>query len=241
MAAQRNKLAYVTGSSRGIGKALAKALIDAGYRVIGLSRTNDWTAENYQFVSLDLSNLSAVKKFKFEDTDSDVLLVNNAGTLGEIGPIGEISDQAIEKTMIVNTLSPQILMNRFIDYYQGGSARYHILNISSGAGKRPITSWASYCASKAAIDLFSQTCAEEWNWMERDNWFIHSCAPGVVDTEMQSEIRSSSEEDFKDVDRFKVLKETGELSEPENVAGKLMQLIKAPENYSNVIVSVRDF
>lgn len=241
MSVQRNKIAYVTGSSRGIGKALVKLLLQNGYEVVGISRTNDFTADNYRFDQLDLTDISAVKNYVFDISGDEVVLINNAGAIGEIAPTGSVSNDSIHKAMNINTIAPQILINTFIRQFSNNSGKFHVLNISSGAGKRPIESWATYCASKAAIDLYSETVALELEWKQKNNWFIHSCAPGVVDTRMQEEIRSSDIQDFKHVDNFVAYKENDDLYTPEYVAQKLFEVISKPESFKEVIISVRDF
>jgi benzil reductase ((S)-benzoin forming) len=236
-----DKLAYITGSSRGIGKALSLLLLKNGYRVVGISRSNAIKHPNFEHIALNLSDILAVNDFAFNDSADQVVLVNNAGKIGEITPVGQIANQDIASVMNVNTIAPQILMNKFIKRFQSGKGDYHILNISSGAGKRPIPSWAAYCASKAAIDLFSETVAEELEWKQMDNWTIHSCAPGVVDTKMQEQIRSSKEENFKMVDNFIAYKENNELYSTEYVATKLFEVIQNPSFFPETIISVRDF
>lgn len=241
MDAQPTKLAYVTGASRGIGEALVQQLLAAGYRVIGLSRTTKIDHPNFTFVQLDLSNLEAVKSFTFDETAPHVLLVNNAGMLGEVGSVGAITDSTFERVMRVNTIAPQILMNQFIKTFKKIAESGHILNISSGAGKNAIDGWAAYCASKAALDLFSETVRLEFNLHQTENWFIHSIAPGVVDTEMQSEIRNSDPSEFKSLDRFIALKTENQLASPTAVAEKLFSVIQEPKQFESTILSVRDF
>jgi len=241
MTAQLPKLAFVTGASRGIGKALVHALLAEGYHVIGLSRSLNIEHPNYSPVKIDLSDIKAVEKFEFSQMANHVLLVNNAGLLGEIGPIGTIKDHTIDEVMRVNTIAPQILMNRFIQHYQNKVNSGHILNISSGAGKNPIDGWAAYCASKAALDLFSQTVHLEFKLHDVKNWHIHSIAPGVVDTAMQAEIRSANPSTFKSLDRFVALKTDNELATTETVAEKMMTVIKDPSQFKTVLLSVRDF
>lgn len=241
MSAQHNKVAYVTGSSRGIGKALVQVLIDNGYYVIGLARTNDFDHPNYEFKSIDFSNTQNVKDYVFQHQGESTLLVNNAGAIGEINAIGEVPNQTIENVININTIAPQILMNNFIRSFKAEAGSFHILNISSGAAQKPISSWATYCASKAALDLFSETVAEELEWKQMANWKIHACAPGVVDTEMQVEIRSADESSFQHVNNFKAYKKNNELFTPKYVATKLMEVIKRPQEFVDTVISVRDF
>ncbi|OIQ36008.1 MAG: hypothetical protein BM555_03540 [Crocinitomix sp. MedPE-SWsnd] len=241
MGVQQNKLAYITGSSKGIGRALTELLLEEGYEVIGLSRSNDLKAENFKHITLDLADIGKVSSFEFQKTADKVLLVNNAGLVGDINPLGSVQNSDIQKVMNVNTIAPQILCNNFIKRFQNEKGSFHVLNISSGAGKSAIDSWATYCASKAALDLFSETMSSELEWAQATNWHVHSCAPGVVDTNMQEQIRSSSEEEFNRVQYFKDLKSNNELFTPQLVANKLNMVIENPEKFPETLISVRDF
>jgi len=241
MAVLRNKVAYITGSSKGIGRALTQKLLDHGYTVIGMSRSNTIKHSKFRHVSLDLNDLKAVDRFKFEEEADEIVLINNAGMIGEIGPIGQIPNATIQAVINVNTIAPQLLMNAFIKYYKGSVKQGHVVNISSGAGKRPIDAWASYCASKAALDLFSETIQEEWNQHGVENWHIHAIAPGVVDTEMQTDIRKADAKNFKQLDQFIALKNQGDLSDPKHTANLLFGVIENPKSYADTVISVRDF
>lgn len=242
MDVQPNKVAWITGSSRGIGEALVLNLLNDGFKVIGLSRNNEIEHPHYTFHEIDLTDLKAVKAFEFKNSGAEVnLLVNNAGMIGDIAPIGQMDNEMIERMHIVNTIAPQILCNNFLASFQENKGHFHIINISSGAGKNAIESWAPYCSSKAALDLFSETLAAELKWMEMENWSVHAIAPGVVDTKMQVEIRSSDEAKFPHKSRFVGLKENQELASPELVASKLKLVIDEPSKFQEVVISVRDF
>lgn len=241
MDVQQNKIAYVTGTSRGIGKALAEKLLANNYEVFGLSRNNSITHPNFTFIQIDISNLEALEKFNFQSHPSDVLLVNNAGIIGEIGSVGQLKSEDIIKVITTNVLAPQILTNKFINKYADSNHQYHILNISSGAGKSPIDGWATYCSSKAAIDLFAETVKTELKTRNMSNWYVHSIAPGVVDTEMQAQIRKSDPEMFPSVQRFRDYKENDDLFKPDWVAEKLYEVIDDPEKFPKNLISVRDY
>ena len=242
MDVQQNKIAYITGSSRGIGLALAEKLLTLDYTVIGLSRTNPINLEhpNFTFIPLDLSDLEQVSQFSFPYYSEHVVLVNNAGMIGQIKPVGSLDSTSIGDVMKVNTIAPQLLMNKFIHQMSPKTNQGHILNISSGAGKRPIDAWATYCASKAALDLFSATIKSEWESRSISNWSIHSVSPGVVDTAMQGAIRNSNPNDFKLYERFESLKLNDELSQPKDIVKKLVKIIKNPNQFTEILVSVRD-
>jgi benzil reductase ((S)-benzoin forming) len=237
----QDKIAYVTGSSKGIGKALAELLLNKGFKVIGYSRTNSIEHPNFTYQKVDLSNLDEVKNIRFSDSAKQVLLINNAGLIGKIGPVGTVDSDSVTQVINVNTIAPQILCNEFVKTFGEDEGDFHIINISSGAAQKPIDAWATYCSSKAAIDLFSETLAEELDWRNHEKWRVHSCAPGVVDTAMQSQIRSASEEDFKHVQNFKDLKENDELFSSDYVAEKLCELIENPSKFPETVISVRNF
>jgi len=234
-------IAYITGTSSGIGEAIANKLLDEGHQVIGISRHCTIEKSNYTHVFLDLSDLTAVSKFNFDpNIDEDVILINNAGIIGPIKPIGHHIEAEIIEINNVNVIAPQILCNKFIHKFQALEQNYQIINISSGAGKHAIDAWATYCASKSAIDLFSETMAQELKDRNHLNWHIFSIAPGVVDTKMQANIRQSNEKDFLLKSKFLDLKSHGELSDSKMVAQQLFNIIINPEKFTNTTFSLRD-
>lgn len=241
MDSQPNKIAYITGASSGIGEALVHLLREEGYFVVGISRSKMDAKPGYIHLSVDLSDIQQINAFRFNHQAEEMLLVNNAGSIGDILPVGKNTQKKLAEVAILNILAPEILMNTFIQQFQGKIKKGHLLNISSGAGKYPVDSWAPYCASKAALDLFSETVQQEFNTRNNQNWFCHSIAPGVVDTPMQKVIRSADPDEFQALQKFLDLKENEALSSPRTVAQKLYRVIKNPASFTEVILSVRDF
>lgn len=234
-------IVYITGTSSGIGFATANQFLKEGYEVIGMSRHCKITHQSYKHIYLDLSDLKAVEQFDFDTIlDKNVLLINNAGVIKPIKPIGHLLDKEIVNITRVNLLSPQILMNKFIHKYNSFNHKYTILNISSGAGKYPIDAWATYCASKAGIDLFSETINLEFKNRQMKNWRIFSFAPGVVDTNMQTDIRNSNKNEFKSLQKFIDLKQNNELISGDKVALTIFNIVSNPNDYPNVVFSIRD-
>jgi benzil reductase ((S)-benzoin forming) len=242
---------YITGTSRGIGKAFAEFLLeDPSNNVIGMSRHKTIEHPNYRHFFLDLTNVSAVTDFKFElhSHPQKIYLINNAGTLGAIRHIGKQSVESIVASYTVNLIAPSILTNAFIDCYNTTDAEKVILNISSGAGKNPIDGWATYCASKAGLDMFSRTVDLEQKLRAKHpqenihkSFKIFSISPGVVNTQMQSEIREASEEDFSRLEDFKRYKETEQLADPKNISRKYFEILSDINSIKDVLSAVKDY
>jgi benzil reductase ((S)-benzoin forming) len=213
---------YITGVSKGLGKALAEFYLNEGHSVFGIGRSHAISHPNFQFIEKDLANLSALE-IHFQAID-DILLINNAGVIGNIK---RLSDQEIldcKEVMTVNTIAPMILTANLLQQLPIHQ-KITILNISSGAATRSISGWASYCASKAALDRFSETIYLEEKEKGR-NIRIFSLAPGVIDTDMQITIRSSDSQDFSSLETFRNLKFNNELIKPEETAKNLAEFIK---------------
>jgi benzil reductase ((S)-benzoin forming) len=231
---------FITGTGKGIGKALAEALLEnENAFVTGISRHQTINHPRYRHLNLDLSETPNLVKhlpeiFKEVQNSSKMVLVNNAGVLGDIGYVGEKKSEDFNYTFSVNVTAPAILMNAFLRTYLEVKAEKIILNISSGAGKYPMDGWASYCASKAALDLFSETIQLEQNLLH-SGVRVFSLAPGIVDTEMQAQIRNTPEEQFSQVSKFKDYKVSGSLANPETVAKKLKKLLESPPESLKVV------
>jgi len=238
------KYYFITGTSSGIGKALTEQLLKENeINVIGISRTCTISHPNYQHFSLDLSNTEAAKTFNFPELTNtqEIVLINNAGVMSEIKRIGQQQNENIINNYNVNIVSPSILMNNFIKAYQNYTCNRIILNVSSGAGRHTVDAWSVYCASKAALDMFSKNIDLEQSFFPKKKQIkIFSVAPGVIETQMQEQIRKTSEKDFSDVKKFVNLKNDGLLSSPEETAGFLIKIINNRDNFKEVISDVRN-
>lgn len=242
---------YITGTSRGIGKAFAEHLLEnPSNRVIGMSRQRTIEHPNYDHFFLDLTDANAVADFKFElhANAKKIYLINNAGALGFIKPIGKLDASTIIKSYTLNLVAPCILTNSFMSCYDSVDAEKVILNISSGAGKNPIDGWAVYCASKSGIDMFSRVVDAEQkvratNAQENihKGFKIFSIAPGVVNTTMQEEIRGAASEDFSRLQDFIAYKQEDKLAEPEFVSRKYIRVLSNIDSIKEVLTSIKDY
>lgn len=242
---------YITGTSRGIGKAFAEHLLKtANNYVFGISRQQTIEHPNYTHFSLDLTDSKSVSDFRFElhAKAKKIYLINNAGALGFIKPMGKIEADTIIKNYTLNLIAPSILTNEFIKCYDTVDAEKVIVNISSGAGRNPVDGWAVYCASKSGLDMMSRVVDLEQKVRSTHaqdsihaGFKIFSIAPGVVDTAMQMEIRNASKEDFSRLEDFISFKTNNQLSDAKSVSEKYVKILNNLNNIKEVLSSIKDY
>lgn len=244
----------VTGASRGLGNAIARKLVDKKNYLLCISRKIDESLVKYaserqcklSFYEYDLSNVSEIEKLM--DTIFDKLnlkevesisLINNAGTLSPIKPIEKCKDTEIIGNIHVNLIAPIVLTSSFIRNLNSFKGDKRVINISSGAGKKPLYGWSNYCASKAGLDLFTQCVGLEQNTYSNTVKIV-SLAPGIMDTKMQEEIRKTEKENFQQVEKFIDYKKNGNLLPTDYVAEKVIKLLSDKEFIQGGVIDVRD-
>ncbi|MBS4071697.1 SDR family NAD(P)-dependent oxidoreductase [Algoriphagus aquatilis] len=237
-------LLILTGHTKGLGHAILEKFCEfLDTHIVALSRGSlEINHPRITEVPLDLSDLDALetqlpKVFPKEAFDRYVL-INNAGWIGEVKPVGKLNPKGIQRALNLNLVAPMILMDAFVKAYGPSEGQKVICNISSGAAHRPLSGWGEYCASKAGLAMFSQVANEE---LKELGFRVFSLAPGIVDTAMQSEIRQAELNDFPALGRFMEYKSEGLLSTPEEVAAKIFYLIQHPGLFTEVVQDVRRF
>ena len=123
-----------------------------------------------------------------------------------------------ERSIQVNLIGVQDLTNR-LDPFLGGDKHSRITTISSGAAKRSLHGWSAYCVAKAGLDMWAMCMAEEG---EKGNISALAIAPGIVDTEMQNDIRNANQSSFPSLPNFIDYHKNGDLTNPDDVAQKLL-------------------
>jgi benzil reductase ((S)-benzoin forming) len=218
----------ITGASQGLGRALAEAILERpDTQVLGISRHATIEHPRYQHQPLDLSDIEAVehnlgKIFGPRPDAQSLTLINNAGTLGEIGYVGELPNEHFQFVFDLNVVAPTMLMNTFLSAYGHlGHLPRTVLNITSGAAQRPVDGWAAYCASKAALNSLSETAQKEQD-LRGSGVRVWALAPGVVDTAMQEHIRTAEFAQFSEQEKFAGLHNEGQLQAPEDVAARIL-------------------
>lgn len=233
-------LYIVTGSHSGLGKSIVSQLLqDKNNTVIGISRHNEVIHSQFQFISLDLSNIEKVKTFSFPDSSDfeNIVLINNAGILGEITTLEKVSIDSLDAVISVNYTAVMILSTLFIKAYQDVKIQKTIITISSGAATSAYPSWSNYCASKAAIEMLMKCMVEEQKNKENPI-SAFAIAPGVVDTNMQLQIRSTDIQDFEFKPKFIDLYEEGKLYKPEDVAERIIEVGQTPYQFNDTIFRI---
>lgn len=228
---------YITGTSSGIGKALAEAALNKGHLVTGFSRRTSINHPNYRHITTDLSDLEHYAGIGFDGLKEgieEVILVNNAGSLGSVKPVAQLDPRRTAEAYHLNLVAPTLLSKLFLENLSESQLPKTIINISSGAASYPVKSWSVYCASKAGLDMFSEVLK-----LDHPEVRCHAVSPGIVDTEMQGEIRRTRAEDFPDLQRFVEYKQNDELSPVSVVAQKLLFIINNPQDFVEVKLSLR--
>lgn len=234
----------ISGASRGLGAALARAAIARGDRVLGLCRGNSAAGETLCWDLRRLDGLAeAVSKPLTEANGADPaptrwVLVNNAGLLGAVGTRYAAED--IDAVLQVNLAAPILLARCFIDTLAEAAVPKLVLNISSGAASRVINGWSLYCASKAGLEHFGRCLAAEQS-QARHPADVASLSPGVIDTAMQAEIRSASAQGFPDRARFVELHQGGQLADPAEVAEAIIQGVAAGRRHVGESLGLAEF
>ncbi|AWW29792.1 short-chain dehydrogenase [Echinicola strongylocentroti] len=238
-------LFILTGCSKGLGKALLEVLLaDAENMVVGISRSPMKGAGNFKHLTLDLTDaeeLSSRLDELFPEGDyKKAVLINNAGWIGEIAPIGRLEPAGIAKIHAVNVIAPAILMNAFVQRFAMEPMEKTVVNISSGAAEKNMDGWSGYSSSKAALNRMTGVAQQE-SEMKGYGIRYFALSPGIVDTPMQEDIRATKQENFSHVEQFKSFKENHELTSPSAVAEKVVFLLDHEEEFDGVLQDVRKF
>jgi benzil reductase ((S)-benzoin forming) len=247
-------LTVLTGASRGMGLAMAEQLVDAGHALLCISRKpNEALADRARAAGVPLeqwpqdlaradtaaARLQTWLASRDPSTASAVTLINNAGLIPRIAPLGEIDSADLADALRVDLEAPMLLTAAFLRATAAWPVPRKVLNISSGLGRRAMASQAAYCAAKAGMDHFTRCVALE-EARERNGAKVCSLAPGVIDTDMQVQLRNASQADFPDMGNFVGLKEKGMLSSPAEAAAKVLAYLARPDFGSNPVADVRD-
>jgi 3-oxoacyl-[acyl-carrier protein] reductase len=191
MSKLKDKVAIVTGASKGIGAGIAKAFADAGAKVVVNYASSRESADKVVrsitdhggtaiAVQADVSKEADVAAL-FEETKKTFgaldILVNNAVFQG-YAPIEQVSAENFHQSFNVNVLGDILTIQAALKQFDGKGG--NIINISSGASKMPLPNASVYSATKAAIDALTISLSKE---LGAKNVRINSILPGATETE----------------------------------------------------------
>jgi NAD(P)-dependent dehydrogenase (short-subunit alcohol dehydrogenase family) len=186
----KDKVIVITGASRGIGEAIARAAVDAGARVALASRKQADLDRVAGSLPADRAIALACHTGKSEDVDAMFAravdkfgrvdgLVNNAATNPYFGPLIDTPDAAIDKTFEVNVKGYLYCARALVKHARARGGGGAIVNIASIAGLRAAVMQGIYGATKAAVISMTQTLASE---LGSSGIRVNAIAPGLVET-----------------------------------------------------------
>lgn len=246
-------LHIVTGSSRGLGAALAEQLLAPGATVLGIARRRHPTLEA-QAAGVGATALQWEHDLADSAPAADRLqawlrgidpaglqradLINNAGVIGHVGPVDGSGSAELAQALRVGLESALLLSAAFLRGTAGWRVPRRILFISSGLGRRAMAGSAVYCAAKAGMDHLARAMALDEAWRP-DGARVVSLAPGVIDTDMQVELRSAEPAGFPDRERFVQLKTQGQLASPTEAAARVLRFLERQDFGAEPVTDVR--
>lgn len=235
----------ITGASRGLGAAAARIAAGMGANVVLNARSADDLASVAQdirdaggqaeVVPGDVSQPEVIRALveralaRFGGLDA---LVNNAGVIEPVARIADADPEAWQRNWAINVHGPFMLTQAALPSLRERGGR--VVSVSSGAAVKPKGGWAAYCASKAALNLFTGVLA-----LEEDAITALAFRPGLVDTAMQTLIRERGAAGMLPDEhaRFVNHHRAGDLNPPE-LAGRALAVLAlhAPHEWSGSFV-----
>lgn len=236
------RVALVTGASRGIGRAIALALADAGADVALNYNRNAEAAEEVAAAIRAKGRRAAVYQAAVENFDEDAamvdavirdfgsigILVNNAGIASRGQKVADTDPKELERVLRVHAMAPHFLSKLVIPHMRK-ERRGDIVMISSVATLQPAANGAPYSMGKAAAEALALTLARE----EQANGIrTNIVAPGLTVTDMGERL-SKARWGVKDIHELDAKAPFGRVSTPEDVANVVVFLVSDAASYVN--------
>lgn len=243
----------ITGASRGLGAALARQALRADRRIVCIARGDNEELEAaarrgpcyLEYLRHDLADAHATAALAdriLADLPRDAtrwVLINNAGVVNPVARGTAFDVRALETAIAVNLSAAMLLSSRFVAATAALDADRRVLNISSGAGRNPMAGWAAYCTLKAGLDMYTRCLNADGADVANPVRAV-SLAPGVIDTAMQATLRASDATAFPQVERFRTLKEQGQLQDAAATAERILRYLERDDFGTREIDDIRN-
>lgn len=209
----------LTGVTGGLGEKIAhKILANQELKLIGVYRNEDKFKNLFLEEKITGYRLKESEDFKelqklISEETEEIILILNSFSIQPLKTIGDYTGEEISMMLDANISQPVAIINSVLSYAKQNGKGLRIINLDSGAADFPLKGWGNYCAAKAYINSFLRVVA-----LENEKIRIVSADPGVMDTDMQKNIRDTAAEVFDKVGDFKRYKEDGRLRAPADVA-----------------------
>ncbi|MEL6986364.1 MAG: glucose 1-dehydrogenase [Bacteroidota bacterium] len=240
-----NKVAVITGASKGIGEAMARGLAEFGAAVIISSRKQaavDEVASRFEADGLkaeaiacnvgnkeERENLINTVKEKYGRID---ILINNAATNPYFGTLEDMPESAYQKTMDIN-LNAAIALSNLVYPIMKGQGGGNIIHVSSIEGIHPSKMMTAYDISKAALIMLGKNQAVEWG---PDHIRVNTICPGFVQTKMSAGLLQIPGME----DALKSNVALGRIATPDEIAGLAVFLASDASSYMTGSTIVND-
>ena len=250
----KRHLTILTGASRGMGLAMAQQLLTPGALVLCISRNRNATldslaqqqgAELAQW-EVDLADASAVLapleawlQAQGSTQWASATLINNAAAIPALVPLCDSKADDLVRALRVGLEAPMLLTAAFLYATERWNCPRKVLNISSGLGRRAMASSSAYCAAKAGMDHFTRCVALD-EARKPHGAKVCSLAPGVIDTDMQVQLRQSDPQQFPDVALFQGMHLQHQLTSAPDAALRVLAFLAKPDFGQDPIGDVRE-
>lgn len=242
-----NKVVVVTGASSGMGKAITTRFVQEGAKVVAVARRVERLNELAESLKDEPGEIAvfpadvtlvektnemidfAVEKFGHLD-----VLVNNAGIMDDMSPIGDMTDEMLERVMKINGYAPIYAMRKAVQVFLKQEKGGNIINVTS-VGVEHNTAGAAYAASKAAVEAVSRNVT--FQYME-NKIRCNAIAPGGISTEISKSMGRPNMTGFGNVKKLLAL--APELGQAEDIANAALYLASDESAFVNGAVITVD-
>lgn len=244
-------LTVITGASRGLGLAVTAQLLQRGHHVLALARgpvtpaaggsgrLEAWPvdlAEAAPVAERLMAWLAAVPRSGL----ASATLINNAGVVSKPAPLSALAPATVAHDLRVGLEAAALLTGAFLQATAAWGVPRKVLLVSSGLGRRGMAGSALYCTAKAGMDNLARALALEEAERGAGGARVCSLAPGIIDTDMQVQLRGADPARFSSQGVFAAMKSEGRLDSPDTAAAKVLRYLARPDFGANPVASVND-